>query len=351
MASPTVRSLAKLAGVSAATVSLALRNHPRISTAVRERIRALAEKSGYEANPAVSQLLSQIRGSSTASFRGTIGIVYTSSHLEDARVAGVLEWVRAIRHRATELGFGIDEFFLHEKGMTPARLVRILNTRGVRGLLITGPFGGRRLPREMDVVWERSSAIVLGERPVLPELSCVLNNQFETAAEAVRRLLKLGYRRPGLCIHPYVDEVAEHRFSGGFLVAQTQLPRADRVPPQGYSSDGRAGFLRWLDRHRPDVVLTLHPEIKHWAVSSGRRIPRDLGLLHLDRTEDLPDWAGMHQDNESLGVAAVEMLLGQVYFNVLGAPKFQQCLLVGSKWVDGATVKKRKSGAGRSARG
>jgi hypothetical protein len=64
-------------------------------------------------------------------------------------------------------------------------------------------------------------------------------------------------------------------------------------------------------------------------------------LLHLDRTQDLPDWAGMHQDNESLGVAAVEMLLGQVYFNVLGAPKFQQCLLVGSKWVDGSTLRRK----------
>lgn len=351
MRSPTVRSLAKQAGVSAATVSLALRNHPRISSSVRERIRALAEKAGYEANPAVSQLLSQIRGSSAATFRGTIGIVYTASHLEDARVSAVREWTGAVRRRAGELGFGIDEFFLHEKGMSATRLARILNARGIRGLLVTGPFGGQRIARELDVLWENSSAIVLGERPVAPALSCVLNSQFETAAEAVRRTLKLGYRRPGLCIHPYVDEVAERRFSGGYLVVQSQLPKADRVPALDYASQGRAAFLRWLDRYQPDVVLTLHPEVRFWATSSGRRVPQDLGLVHLDRTYDIGDWAGMHQDSESLGFAAVEMLLGQVYFNVFGPPPFQQCLLIGSKWVDGATVKKRKSGIGRSARG
>jgi LacI family transcriptional regulator len=351
MSSPTVRSLAKQAGLSAATVSLALRNHPRISTAVRERVRLLAEKSGYEANPAVSKLLSQIRGSSAATYRGTIAIVYTPSHLEDARVAAVREWTDAVRRRASELGFGIDEFYLYEKGMTASRLAQILHARGIQGLLVTGPFGGQRVPRELDILWERSSAIVLGERPVSPALSCVLNNQFETAAEAMRRVIKLGYRRPGLCIHPYVDEVAEHRFTGGFLVVQAQLPKAERVPALDYSSQGRAAFLRWIDRYQPDVVLTLHPEVRFWATSSGRKVPRDLGLVHLDRTDDIGDWAGMHQDSKSLGFAAVEILLGQVYFNVLGTPPFQQSLLVGSNWVDGGTVRKLKAGARRQARG
>jgi len=341
MSSPTVRSLAEQAGVSAATVSLALRNHPRISPAVRERIRILAEKAGYEANPAVSQLLSQIRGSNTASFRGTIGVVYTASHLEDARVVSVREWMSAVRKRATELGFGLDEFYLHEKGMNPTRLARILDTRGIRGLLVTGPFGGQRVPRELDALWERSSTVFLGERPVAPSLSCVLNNQFETAAEAMRRVAKLGYSRPGLCIHPYVDEVTDHRFTGGFLVMQAMLPRADRIPPLAYSANGRAAFLRWLERYRPDVILTLHPEVKYWVTASGRRVPRDLGLVHLDRTDDLAEWAGMHQDNESLGAAAVQTLLGQVYFNVLGPPPFQECLFIGSKWVPGETVRKK----------
>ena len=38
---PTIRTLADAAGVSKATVSLALRNHPRIRPEVRERIQQM----------------------------------------------------------------------------------------------------------------------------------------------------------------------------------------------------------------------------------------------------------------------------------------------------------------------
>jgi len=37
--------------------------------------------------------------------------------------------------RATELGFRLENFRLHEPGMTPARLVEVLRARGIRGVL------------------------------------------------------------------------------------------------------------------------------------------------------------------------------------------------------------------------
>lgn len=46
----TIQDIAKLAGVSKATVSLALSNHPRISRETKQRIRAIAEQRGYIPN-------------------------------------------------------------------------------------------------------------------------------------------------------------------------------------------------------------------------------------------------------------------------------------------------------------
>ena len=40
----TMRELAQLAGVSQATISLALRNHPRISAETKARVAALVKK-------------------------------------------------------------------------------------------------------------------------------------------------------------------------------------------------------------------------------------------------------------------------------------------------------------------
>lgn len=340
MSATTIRSLAQEAGVSAATVSLALRDHPRISPGMRRKIHDLAAAAGYRANPAVSRLLSEIRVGKSAAFQGTLGVLYTSPTTDDRIVSSVREWVAAAKVRAAELGYHVDEFVLHEQNMTPARLVRILETRGIKGLMVTGPFGGKRIPRELDALWTLCAAIVLGERPVEPALSCALNNQFLTVTTAMEKVAALGYRRPGLCIHPFVDQVLEHRFLGGFLAAQAQLPAADRVPVCSYESADRRGFIDWLRRHRPDVVLTLHADIKAWMEAEGLRVPADAGLLHLDRTHDLGGWSGMHQDNEHLGSAAVEMLLSQVYFNILGAPPFQNCLFLGGEWVPGATLRK-----------
>jgi DNA-binding LacI/PurR family transcriptional regulator len=47
---PTIRQLAELAGVSHSTVSRALRNDPRISPAVRQRIKTLAEECHFRPN-------------------------------------------------------------------------------------------------------------------------------------------------------------------------------------------------------------------------------------------------------------------------------------------------------------
>ena len=52
-ARPTLQDIAKRAGVGKATVSLALRNDPKISAATRERVRAIAEELKYRPDPAL----------------------------------------------------------------------------------------------------------------------------------------------------------------------------------------------------------------------------------------------------------------------------------------------------------
>lgn len=54
---PTVRSLAQLAGVSPATISRVLNNHPHVRPEIRERVLAIIEDSHYHPNRAVSGLL------------------------------------------------------------------------------------------------------------------------------------------------------------------------------------------------------------------------------------------------------------------------------------------------------
>jgi DNA-binding LacI/PurR family transcriptional regulator len=58
----TTRELAKLAGVSSATVSLALRNHPRISAATKARVSRLVRKHNYVVDGRVTEHPTPRRG-------------------------------------------------------------------------------------------------------------------------------------------------------------------------------------------------------------------------------------------------------------------------------------------------
>ena len=343
-----MRSLAKLAGVSKATVSLALRDSPKIRPSERERIQRLAAEAGYEPNALMAHLLTQLRSGKTSIYQSTLGLIYaTRPPAELNGIPTFREWFAACRERAKRLGYGLDEFMLFEPGINPERLVQILDARNIRGLVVVGPFEHSVISPEFDPIWQRSASVVLGIRPVRPALSCAANDQFSTAKEAVRALRELGYRRPGLCIDLEVDAHVEDRFQGGFGMAQSSLPKRDRVPVFAYQPSEKESFTRWLARYRPDAIVTLHSEIKAWVEASGFRVPEDVGLVHLDRVSDLQGWAGTRQNNESVAYAAIDMVIGQLHRNEIGVPPFQKCTFTNSSWIPGDTVRKLDKAAKR----
>ncbi len=336
---PTIRSLAKLANVSPATVSLALRNDVRISAKVREQIKALAEKEGYRPNPIVSQLIAQVRTGKAKSYQCTLAVINTAEHLKDAEEHTVLRWNRASMLRSEALGYSVDHFVLAKEPLRPERLATILETRGIRGLVVTGPFHDAELSEKYMPLWDRFAAIVLGERPVGTDLSCVINDQYNTVRQGMVKALELGYRRPALCVHPFVDEILERRLTGGFLVEQGALPVKQRLRPIDYSSDGKARFQQWFRKHQPDVILTLHTEVREWLEEIGVAAPDQVGLIHLDHEPDLADWAGMCQNHDHAGQAAVDMLVGKLHRNELSFSSFSQCITIRSKWQAGPSVR------------
>lgn len=349
---PTIRSLAKLAGVSKATVSLALRDNPRIRQTERERIQKLAAEAGYEPNALMAQLLAQLRASQVPAYQNTLGLLYMTTAIAELNaVTTFREWFAACKARARQLGYGVDEFMLYESGMNAERLTKILDARNIRGLVVMGPFRQSVIPPGFDAIWKRFVAVVIGMRPVRPALSCAANDQFSTAKQAMFALRELGYRRPGLCINPEVDAHVEDRFQAGFSIGQKNLPKNDRLPVFDFQPTARERFQRWVKIHRPDSIVTLHHEIKAWVEEMGLDVPGDVGLIHLDRVPELEGWAGTRQNHESVGYAAIDLVVGQLHRNEIGIPPFQKCTFTSSTWIAGATVRKIDAPAKRSLRG
>ena len=57
----TLAAIAAQAGVHVTTVSLALRNSPRLPIATRDRIRKLADELGYAPDPMLQALVAYIK--------------------------------------------------------------------------------------------------------------------------------------------------------------------------------------------------------------------------------------------------------------------------------------------------
>src|SRR5471030_853903 len=99
---PTMQEIAERAGVGKATVSLALRNDPRLRPETRRRIQKLAAKMGYKTNATVANLMAQLRASRTPKYQATLGVLNVSS---DSKTLGGLatfrDWMNGSTSRAT----------------------------------------------------------------------------------------------------------------------------------------------------------------------------------------------------------------------------------------------------------
>ncbi len=345
MLQPTMADVAKAAGVSKNTVSLALRGSPRISEATRQRIEEAARELGYRLNPTVAQLMAELRQNRSAGFQATLALI----NAHESRTAftdhpTVPIYVTGCRRRVHQLGYALDEFWLHEPKMPVARWQSIFRARNIRGAVIVGLMQSNRLPVRLAPLWDEFPALVTGVRTREPELSYAGSDHHSLALMAFEKAVALGYRRPALVLDGVIDELIEGRLTAGFLTAQSRLvPLDQRTQPffeVAPARKDRAVFTKWFEENQPDLIFTLYHEVKRWIEEMGLRVPDDLGLIQYEWRAGHGEWAGMDQRNDLVGAAAVDMLISMVHHNERGIPDHPRATLIGSHWVDGGTVRR-----------
>lgn len=343
----TMSQLAARAGVCKATISLALRNDPRISAATTQRINKIAAELGYTRNPVLDELMSELRQSRKVGYQRTIALLNAHPRRRAfSENATIPSWVAGCRRRAAYLGYTADEFWLHDPELDPPRLRRILTARGIRGAIIIGAFGLGSIPPQFNELWAEFACVVTGIRTHDPALSFSCVDHHNLVLDAMREARALGYRRPGLVLSRQVDQVTDGRFTCAMWLAQQELSLEQRVPANNSTTvedDTEPFFRAWFDQYRPDVILTLHTNVRGWVERLGLSAPKDLGLIHLERNRFTPEWAGMEQHNDVAGEAAVDLLAGMLQSREVGVPAFPRATLIGATWVAGNSVRRRSA--------
>ncbi len=307
----SLRKLAADLGVSHSTVSAALRGLPGVKPTTRERVRSFAASSGYRLNPLASAVMGELRRARGGVFRGVLAVLrlepraLLAAETERAQrraAAGVAE-------RAAELGFGIEEITLGQRGHEPARLEDILVSRGVDGVLVFAPEDDERM-RLVD--WSRLNAVVIGPAAAEHGLCAVCIDHLDAAARALGRLRAAGYRRPGLVLRSNESAESRRRWAAAFQVAWAAgageaAGRGGEKAPRLFVLEADHGeeFRRWVETELIDVVVS----------GADKRSRYPIPAFSLDLPGERTTEAGIDQGHERFGARAVDLLTEQLMRN------------------------------------
>ena len=346
MPRPTIRSIALAAKVSNCTVSRALRGDTHLSAGTRERIQGLAHEMGYQINAYVSSWMAHVRSSKTdISHQGCLAYLnclktnspLTAFDTPRRQLSGATA-------RASELGYRIEQLAVYRDALTAPRIHQILHARAIKGILlpVSGQFEAINLPFDLY------ACVAIGHQITNPAVHFTSADHHTMICKACDELAKLGYRRTGLVIPDDTDRRLELRPSSAYLGWQHRLPKARQIPilmQDGDVGDTEKRFVEWCRRYRVDSLLGIDASsgVKSIRTVAERnfRVPEEIALVTLDWHNAKAGVAGIDQQHELVGAAAVDILVHMLNNNVYGIPDTPRTTLVEGVWRPGASAPPR----------
>lgn len=304
----TLSDVARLAGVSAITVSRALRSPELVAQDTRRRIDEAVAEIGYIPN-LVAGSLASIESRTVAAIVPTLANSIFAEVLQ-----GMVDVLHAHDYR---LIVGSNNYDLEEE----ESLVRAFLARQVEGMILTGAFHSPGAARLL----ERAGVPVVETWSLLGEASSgsVGFSNFDAAYAMVEHLYERGYREIGFASPPFEnnDRATERR--RGFLQALDDLDlplREARVTTASMSLAGGAEVLREILASQPetDAIFFAGDTLAAGAVLEcqrrGWRVPGDIAIAGFDDLEIasqvVPSLTTVRVHRRALGSSAAKLILG-----------------------------------------
>ncbi|MCM8788934.1 MAG: LacI family transcriptional regulator [Candidatus Omnitrophica bacterium] len=272
----TQKEIAKILGISRATVSLALRNHPKIKKETREKVLKLARMLKYRPNVMAQNL---ITGKTL-----TIGIIqpYPLSPFFVELVGKIHFLLRKKNYVCISIESGL--------GKELNEVLDIFLTRRVDGLICLISFID--LEKIIHIKMENIPGVFYHEDPDLP-VDLVAVDTYKGGTLATEHLINLGHKKIGFLGKGH-NEQTDRRFLGyKHTLLKNGLGIDERLVIPGYGDfkTGYEGMKKILAlKDRPTAIIAHNDVVAIGAMSAIHeaklRIPQDIAIVGFDNIEN-----------------------------------------------------------------
>lgn len=310
----SIRDLARIAGVSRTTISLALRGSSEVSAETRERIQALAKKHDYRSHPAVNALMQQVGRRRKVHDEEIIAFIRSGS-TPDEFALGPLEILAGATEEAHRLGFRLEVFWAGPAGKHSERLARVLYQRGIRGV-IWGPMPYPHPP--LSFPWHRFVPIACTLSTEVHRLPAVHVNHPAGMATVLAELRRRGTGSIGVLLNRDMEGRQNFGWSLGIDLHRHRTGEK-RIHTQLIAGSGldKKETLSWLEKKRVEVLVVM-PEYCRENSWLAKAVP--YASLDVASTE-LGEIGGLYQNMRHIGKLAMGSLSMRLYNDVPGLPE------------------------------
>jgi len=305
----TMGDVARLAGVSASTVSHVLNGTRKVDAATRVRVEAAIVKTGYRRNVVARSL--------AAGRTHTIGL--SISALTNPYFGNL---VHAVEQALSNAGYVLIVGDSHDEVQSEKRVIDSLLDRQVDGMIVAPSAGSER--GTLPEIARTRTPLVLIDRGVDVESDQVVPENFSSTRSLTAHLLDLGHRRIGVLRGLAGISSTTERFDGySAALADRGVVVDPALVLDGASNTDVAerevrALMSGVDR--PTALVSLNNSMTIGALKAvrglGLSIPADVAFVCFDDFEwsDLfePRLTAAAQDVETIGATAAELLLARI---------------------------------------